>query len=401
MILDLRFRGLAAPLRLDAAEPILPVLAEVMPGWPTEVAPADPRDTPFFSITGTVDGVSFRCQCHVEDRPAQVLDAVNAVCDAIAALAMAVPAEDDRVICLHAAGVVLGGRIVVFPNVRRAGKSTLSAALAQAGCRVYSDDVLPIRFPGRRVALVEALGVAPRLRLPLPATLPQAFRDWAAARPGPENRQYKYLALPDAPARSESLPVGAFVILDRQDGPVPARLDPVPPDAAMDALLHQHFTRDRHSGDVLDAMAAVLGDLPVWRLTYAGLEEAVACLRAAFADLPAAPDLAAPAVRFRMAEFAPIPQVVVGAVPLVQRPGAVARAIGEGLYLADPEGRAIHRMDPLAAAIWEVLETPATAGEIVALLAEAFPGADPARLGQDVSALLAGMAAAGLIGEVA
>ena len=398
MTLDVTFRGLKAPLRLDRAEAVLPLLSATLPGWPQAVCPAQPDARPFFTITGQPGSDRLSCQPHVEDRPARMLDAVNAVCDAIAELAVALPAEDDRLLCLHAAGVVLGGRIVVFPNVRRAGKSTLSAALAWAGHRVFSDDVLPVGFPGGQVALVESMGVAPRLRLPLPDTLPQAFRDWAASVAGPQNRQYRYLALPEAPARGDSLPVGAFVLLDRQEHPCPARLDPVPTDAAMDALLHQNFTRDRHSGDILQVMAATLAALPVWRLTYAGLEDALACLQAAFADWPPLPDTSAPPRRFRLADFTPPPPAPGPEAPLAQRPGTTVRVIGEALYLADPEGRAIHRMDPLAAAIWDMLEEPAIADEIGALLAEAFPDADRDRLQRDVAGLLSMMVGAGLIG---
>lgn len=398
MTVDVTFRGLSAPLRLSGAEALLPLLSATLPGWPHGVSPADPGARPFFTITGQPGSDRLLCEPHVEDRPARAMDPVNAVCDAIAELAVALPAEDDRLLCLHAAGVVLAGRVVVFPNVRRAGKSTLSAALAWAGHQVFSDDVLPVGFPGGKVAVVQSMGVAPRLRLPLPDSLPQGFRDWAGLVAGPENRQYRYLALSDAPARGDSLPVGAFVLLDRQEEPCPARLELVPTDAAMDALLHQNFTRDRHSGDILDVMAATLAALPIWRLTYSGLEDALACLQAAFVGWPPLPDMTAPPVRFRMVEPGPQPPVPAPDAALAQRAGSTARTIGEALYLADPEGRAIHRMDPLAAAIWDMLEEPATAREIAALLAEAFPDTGRDQLQKDVAGLLSMMAGAGLIG---
>lgn len=395
MMQDVQFQGLAAPLRLTGAEALMPLLAGIAPGWPHRPRPVDPEARPFFSISA--EAGLYRSATHVEDRPARLLDAVNAVCDAVTGLARALPAEDDRLLCLHAAGVEMAGRIVVFPNIRRAGKSTLAAALAQAGHRVFSDDVLPVSFVGGGMR-AQSMGIAPRLRLPLPETLPPGFRDWTVSVAGPENRQYRYLRLPDAPQQGEGLGVGAFVILDRHDAAVPARLDPVPPDQAMDALLHQNFTRDRHSGDVLAALAAALDGLPVLRLTYGGLGEAVACLQEAFADPAPLAVAEGPAVRFRMADLrGPVPDRPRQAA-LGQRPGALAREIGAGLYLADPEGRAIHRMDPLAAAIWAVLETPATPDEIATLLAEAYPETDAARLRGDARRLLASLAEAGLIG---
>lgn len=338
----------------------------------------------------------FLCENHVDPAPPRKLDAVNAACDAMAGLAMALPAEDATVICLHAAGVAMAGRLVVFPNVRRAGKSTLSAALAQAGHRVFSDDVLPLSFPAAGPPLARSMGIAPRLRLPLPRSAGLAFHSWVAGVSGPANRQYRYLSLPDQPAHGETLPLGAFVILDRQDAPTAARLEPVSPDAAMDALLHQNFTRDRHSGDILAAMAAALGKLPVYRLTYADLAGAVTCLGEVFRSWPDSPPPGLVAA-FRLAEFEGESHALEPGTRLRQRVGVVARAIGGTLYLADPEGRAIHRMDPLAAAIWGVLEEQATARELAAVLGEAFPDTPAERIVADLDELLDRLAGAGLI----
>jgi hypothetical protein len=397
---DILFQGVAAPLRLLDADVVLPLLPMIVVGWPFRVV--EPGDTPpFFTITGRPDAPLLRCESHVEDRPAQDWDPLNALCDAMAGLAVALPLSDPRLICLHAAGVEIGGRLVVFPNIRRAGKSTLSAAFARAGHRVFSDDVVPLSFPQGGPALGHAMGTAPRLRLPLPESLPAGFRSWAEAVPGPRNRQYHYLPIAGQPTHGETLPLGAFVLLDRRDEPVEAELFPVRADAAMDALLHQNFTRDRHSGEVLDVMAATLRVASVWRLIYADLDDAVACLEAGFAGWTGA-DVAGGEVRlFRAPGFDVQVGVLAGAVgtAVVQRPGCVARRIGEVLYLADPEGRAIQRMDPLAAAIWEMLEEPVLPEELEQALAEAFPDTPRDRIAADLFALLAGLAAAGLIEE--
>ena len=398
MARDIFFDGLGAPLRLDDAEAVQRLLPGIATGWRYNVRPADPAMGPFFTIRLQPGTPTYHCENHVEPAPARLLDALNAACDAMAAVAQAVAAEDARLLCLHAAGVVIAGRLVVFPNVRRAGKSTLSVALAHAGHPVFSDDVLPLVFPALAPAYGLAMGLAPRLRLPLPDSSGQEFRDWVAATPGPQNRQYKYLSLPGQPIHGESLPLGAFVILDRQDMPVPARLDPVPPDAAMDGLLHQNFTRDRHSGDILQALADLLAMTPVYRLCYFDLQGAVDCLGCAlanaFPDLPPAPG--------HIPQFRPALADAVPAVPrqddaLRQRAHTTARMIGTTLYLADPEGRAIHRMDPLAAAIWDILENPAAAAEIEEILVEAFPTVDRHQIAADLRKLLQALIGWGLL----
>jgi hypothetical protein len=395
---DVIFEGLDAPLRLEEAAPVLELLPGIAVGWAWQVAPADPGRQPFFTIRATPDPSRFLCETHVEPAPPRLWDAVNAACDAVAAIALALSAQNRRLICLHAAGVAMAGRLVVFPNVRRAGKSTLSAALARAGHRVFSDDVVPLCFPGGAPARGLAMGIAPRLRLPLPDGVDEGFRRWVAAQPGPGNRQYRYLALPDQPAHGESLAVGALVFLDRQEAPVPARLERLAPDAAMDALLHQNFTRDRHSGGVLEVTADLLARVAVHRLTYADPAGAVDCLEATFAGPAAEPfPVPGPCREFAPAEvgFDTLPPRMEGL--LAQRPACVARQIGETLYLADPEGRAIHRMDPLAAAIWDMLESPVTLAEIEALLVAAFPEADRARIAGDLRELMQALAGWGLI----
>lgn len=392
---DIFFQDVGTPLRLDGADVVLPLLAEVAAGWLLRLAGADLGATPFFTITGLPGDTKLRCESGVEIRSPQLWDPVNAVCDAMASLAVAWPLFDPTLITLHAAGVEMSGRLVVFPNIRRAGKSTLSIALARAGYRVFSDDVVPLSFPVAGPAVAHAMGLAPRLRLPLPESLPADFRAWAEAVPGPRNRQYHYLPLAGQPQHGERLPVGAFVLLDRRDEPTVARLTPVPPDAAMDALLHQNFTRDRHSGEVLEVIAATLARTPVWQLTYADLGGAVGCLEAGFTDVVPATSLGGQARRFGVPVLDFRAASVEGQV--VQRAGCVERWIGETLYLADPAGRAIQRMDALAAAIWAMLAEPVTPEELEEALSEAFPETPREMIAADLSRLLSRLAEAGLV----
>lgn len=387
-------------MRLTDAETIPPVLRAVATGWDHDCVEFDPDAPVFYSIAGIPGTALFQCDSHLDDRRSRQFDAVNAVCDAVSVLASALPAERPDLICLHAAGVAILGRMVVFPNIRKAGKSTLSAALAMAGFALFSDDVIPVFFTADGQARGLAMGMAPRLRLPLHDSFGAAFCQWVDQVAGPANRQYQYLAVESQPAHGATSPIGAYVILDRQDDPVPACLVDVPPDAAMDALLHQNFTRDRHSGDILQAVAASLRDRPVYRLTYSMLSDAVSCLGAAFQhwenDCPPVPD--GPVRLFRLARFdgPDRPAPTEGAL-IRQRAGTVAERIGDTLYLADPEGLAIHRMDPLAAAIWAVLQEPVTAQDIQDLLIEAFPATEPARVKADLHRLLKMLHEAGLI----
>lgn len=396
---DVVFRGLSAPLRLDGADAILPALREIARGWEFDVGAADPKRTPFYSISARPGQALFWCECHLDDRPRRWFDPVNAICDAVSALALALPAERPDVLCLHAAAVAMAGRLVVFPNIRRAGKSTLSAALAHAGFAVFSDDVLPVFYPEDGRARGLAMGTAPRLRLPLPESISANFQAWVAEKAGPANPQYQYLSLPDLPRHGETLPVGAFVILDREEGATAPTLTRVTADVAMDALLHQNFTRDRHSADILRGIAATLEDRPAYRLTYSDLDGAVACLTRQFAAWPdeTPGPHRGPGRAFRMAEVEELPVPPALEAPVRQRAGCLDVTIGDKLYLADAEGRAIHRTDPLSAAIWALLAEPITANEILELLVEEFPEAERERIEADLHQLLARLGENGLI----
>ncbi|HLQ19796.1 MAG TPA: PqqD family protein, partial [Tabrizicola sp.] len=170
-------------------------------------------------------------------------------------------------------------------------------------------------------------------------------------------------------------------------------------DVAMDALLHQNFTRDRHSADILHCIAETLRDRPAYRLTYSDLDEAVECLEQHFRDWPdASPMPPSETGRpFRMADFEMHPVLSSIKMPHRQRAGCLTLTIGDKLYLADPEGKAIHRTDPLSAAIWALLAEPISAADILDLLVEEFPDADRDRIDADLGALLARLRDNGLI----
>lgn len=400
MTLDIFFQGIASPARLIGTNGLADLLSDLAFGWPFTVATADTSKTPFFSISAIADSDLLVCENHILPVPARKLDTLNALCDLVAALAYALPNSDARLICLHAAAVVVGGELLIFPNVRRAGKSTLAVALAQAGHGLVGDDVVPLSFDAQGQGAAHALGISPRLRLPLPDTMTPAFRDWVQGAEGERNHQYHYIRIPDQPRHGKTFPVGAFVILDRQESPVPARIEPVSSDKAMDVIMFQNFTRDRHSGDVLRAMAAMLGAKPVLRLVYADLESAVRCLEAAFPRRsdPAAAQGPGPALPFRMPDLRPYRGPDLHPLAKVaQRAGTECQMIGETLYLADPEGQAIRQMDPLAAVIWGLISEPSTETELVEILTAAFPETDRGQIAADLTVLLRNWAASGLI----
>jgi hypothetical protein len=84
--------------------------------------------------------------------------------------------------------------------------------------------------------------------------------------------------------------------------------------------------------------------------------------------------------------------------PVVRRTVREERVDGI-LFLIDEEEKAIHTLDPLPAAIWEILREPVAPAAIVRLLVEAFPQERPDRVARDLRRLLRDLDAKGLLAD--
>lgn len=394
----LAFQDVAPTVQLDTASPLVDLIRAIVPQWPF-VRTSRVSEPPFFSIEAEGPD-KYLCRDLIRQRDPRRLNGLNAVCDMVAAMPFALLADKPDFICLHAAAVEIAGRLVVVPDTRRGGKSTLTAELARRGFSVFTDDFLPVRFDAGGSLVGRAGGIAPRLRLPLPEALAPEFRRWADADPGPENAQYKYLTQPDLPASGTLAPLGAVVLLGRDDTSA-ATLTSAAPVEAMDRLLYQNFMREVHSADILRLLSFVMANLPVLDLRYSDAGEAADLLTARFADWP----IEVPADPAQASGFGKAgldirrPGIDVDHHRLRRRAGAAMAEIGEACYLADPEGGGIHRLDPLSHAIWSYLQAPVTLAEVRDVLHEVFPAADPSVIEADVRAFLKRLAAAGLISE--
>lgn len=396
----LHFEGLNHPVALQDAHPLEPMIAEVLGGWPYVAASAS--DVPPF-VTISPNGAQ-HWDLTLVDAPAKPRrwDAVNVICDLVAEMAWERLRSDPALLCLHAAAVAFSGRLVIFPNARRAGKSTLAAVLAQMGHRIYTDDFLPVRIdPQDQTFCGIANGIAPRIRLPLPETFGGSLQAWVGQDAGPSNKQYKYLC--DAPVArgGETMPLGAMVLLDRVDVPTAPDLAPMSRADALESLLTQNFARTQISGAILSSMDAMSRHLPVFRLTYHCAQEAAEFLstHAALQDLPAAKNgdvgpRMAPAPLDQLSapkpEFAP-------ACKYVQAPGLTETQAGDEHFLADANGLGIYRMNAGSVAIWRVLAEPTDLQEVVEILSVAFEDVPVSQIASDADHLMRNLVAAGLI----
>lgn len=80
---------------------------------------------------------------------------------------------------------------------------------------------------------------------------------------------------------------------------------------------------------------------------------------------------------------------------------AVVRVVGDDIFLAAPSEGTIHALNPMASAVWRVLETPRTFQELCVLFETAFPDAGPRQMRDNLRDLLMTLEKDGLVSHVA
>ena len=382
---------LPAPVALRVPVKVRGLLAELLHGWTFEPWQGDDCE-PVLALQMTPAG-RFEITGRWVPDPVDCSDNVDAACGFIAELIRAYVNEIPTRLCLHAAGAVCGGRLLVFLGMRRAGKSVLCAAMAAAGLRLAGDDIIMIdASDGSGIAG----GFSPRLRLPLPQNLAPATRSFIDAHSGTIGRQYAYLDLGDdlIAAKDERFDIGAFIILDRKDSG-PAVLRPIAKSASLSAVIWQNFARRAPSADILDRLYALVERSGTCILEYSAAEDAVQLLQDRFATWPAdvqsiLPDAGESGTPRPVAPTAA--KTPANGPPLTgrfrRREGVAERELEGRCFLADNDGGTITVLNQMAAAIWRALHEPATQDELADLAVLAFPQTDRAVIEADVGSIL-------------
>jgi hypothetical protein len=383
--------GLGGRLVLAGAPELLPALNRVLHGWtPLPTGLPSEGEVPLCEVTRR--GSAYDLSSPWLEGPLAGLPLASAVCGVVADLAQAWFAQRPGSLALHCGAAVLGGRLLAFTGPAHAGKSTLIARLgAEPGITLFGDDMLPLRPDG----MAHAMGFAPRLRIPLPEAATPDFRAHVAGHTRLADPDYAHVLPPSLAPHGTSLPLSGLVALDRRAAG-PARLHHMPTTDIVRHLLARNMTDPDDA--VVGAIPALAGRLLGLRLVYAELEDAVALLRRALCGpVPLSPGVeVAPALVDPTA--AERPAAPVGPRQRWRRaPGVVPRRVGRETFLWQRDAQRFLHLNPMASAVWLLLEEATSAQDITALLAEAFPATPPAQIAGDVAALLGRLAARGLV----
>lgn len=393
----IRYDGLNAPLRVEEPDVVRPLLDPILAAWPASEDDMQYGDTAPFATLRPSEKGRWSLEAPLALDPLTRHNPVNAICDLVVEMSWERLRSRPDLLCLHAAALTFADRLVIFPNARRAGKSLLSATLSRLGHAVFSDDFVPLAVDAEtHVISGIANGIAPRLRLPLPDNLSASLDTWINDRIGPQNGQYGYLTGINLPQSGTSVPVGAVVVLERDpDLAEPASLTPVTQDDAMASLVLQNFGRQVHAGAILKVTAALTRSVPVLRLRYNAVEEAAALLSQspALRDLPQAriPRSDSPG-RLPLATLDEPAVQITKPIDLVQvfdkLPGFTEIETETALYLADGPGVAIHRLNPVSAIIWKLLDERLSGAGLVEIMQDLYSDIAVDRLRADVQGAL-------------
>lgn len=273
-----RFSGLHQPVAFVSSKSVYMHLFAILRDWKIEKIDRSDDRLPVITVQKTDRGYERRSGWLT--RPRIFPDPIDAACDFIVDLIHAYLADNGGLLCLHCAAVEFNQGLVVFPNTYRAGKSLLSLKLAANGGRLFTDDVLPITA---RNNLGLALGILPRLRIPLPELCGQELVYFLEHRKALHNFRYQYvdLAPHEQAEHGTRAPVHAITILQRK-----ADVDPVLMETEKDIVLKdvilRNFARRNPALEIVDRLYAIIEKAECYTLRYSTLDQATELLAEAF-----------------------------------------------------------------------------------------------------------------------
>lgn len=394
---DVSLPGAGRCLRVENAPDVVEALARAMPGWPMTTSPAH-GPTPDIYIIRDADGL---WQGGINEPDEFALPSpASAACSLVGELASRRLDKAPEWLGLHCGSVEIDGRLVLFPESSKAGKSTLSVAFAAAGYRVFGDDVLGLTPQGEGVAM----GIAPRLRLPLPESFSAEFIDYADQHAGPQDDRYRFVIPPDnGLARfDEACPVGAIVLLERDAQITQPDVVALSPGEGLLQLLCQNFARDTSDEALLERLLPLMQQVPCLLLRYSEPLAGAECLARAVQD----PHLSHASRASLLIHSSSHTQAVAEESPVLE-PGRLWRAadavssypLGDELFLIHTGSGAIHRLNPSGKAVWQLLQQEPLSAEALSDVLAAHFNVPVETVASDVIELLEALAQAALTVE--
>lgn len=275
----LKFETMCQPVQLAQGLKVLPHLMRVFAGWPYREVPKAGNSDALLNVLHdegryVLEAPWLKSRLHYGDASELAQGLATHV-------ARGWFQEHPGLLWLDAAAVAFGDQIVVFVGGPRSGKSLLAASLAVSGNPVFADSILPVS-PDEQQGM--SLGMAPRLKLPLPEELREPLRGLVEGQMESGSDSIGYLQPGDgniAPF-GETARIRAFVMLDPSASSA-ATLRPASSGKLLKRLLLNSFGEGMTADGLLEKVQNVVGDASCFRMAWSDPQEAVNALRARFA----------------------------------------------------------------------------------------------------------------------
>ena len=376
--LYLHFEDLKQPICLIGCKHLTEYFSILFPEWPYRFGKHD--DNPVISIKFE-QGV-YHLSTSWTDEVKRYSDKVDVLCSLMAKLAKASSFSDLDTLYLHAASVVINGRLVVFPSQYRAGKSFLTVCLAAAGFQYFGDDVVPLTLDDCKG---RSLGFAPRLRIPIPTTTDIQSKHFIEANTALLGKRYAYLAIDEKSrvVRNGLLDIGGFVLLNRQEGIRP-QLEELPAATVFKQLIKQNFAREIDGVRILATLSQAISQAKCIKIHYDRADDAIKLLEEYFSSWS---DKSTNAVQLspNASEIESKARESISKDNFIQHSGAQKVRIEGESFLTSPDGKAIYHLNLVGSGIWELLAEPTSTDVVVSTLAIAFPQIERMTIEKDVS----------------
>ncbi|MFT6753443.1 MAG: hypothetical protein ACJA2O_003638 [Candidatus Azotimanducaceae bacterium] len=387
--LYLYFEGLNDPLRLVGCEHLIEHFSVLFPEWNYFVGKS--HETPIISVEYQLE--KYRLSTSWPSEAKCYVDEVDILCALIAKLLTAQSFNDSESLYLHAASVVINGRLIVFPSQYRAGKSFLTACMSAAGYLYFCDDVFPLaldKCKGR------SPGIAPRLRMPIPDTTDAKSKHYIESHIALCGERYAYLDIDTKlrVARNELIDIGAFVLLDRRDG-VCAQLEELPAAVILQQLIKQNFSREIEGSLILSVLSKAISQAQCIKISYDRADDAIRLLQEHFSSWPS------PSEAFELTSNTVELQGGKADNCFVQKEGVQKISIEGESFLVSPDEKGVYHLDLIGSGIWELLVEQTSQDTIVSILTAAFPQIKSATIEKDVTTIISNLWLKNLIGASA
>lgn len=394
----IKFDGVPRPVQIEQGLKVLPHLGRVFAAWPYREVPRGRSADPMINVLRNESG--YVLESERLDEALHYRDAAGLAHGLATQLAHDWIRENSGMLWVEASAANFGDQVVVLVGGPRSGKNLLTAGLALSGNAVFADTVMPVSVD-RREAM--SLGLAPKLRLPLPEDMGEPLRQRIVDHLDGPDPATGYLRRGDARLANfgDRARVRAFVLLDRSAGQATA-LHPASSGRLLKRLLLNSFGEGLSAEELLHALDRLIGDTPCFRLAWSDAQDAVIALRARFASWrqSVADEEEERKDKNRKVARRPLagPRVLCGP-QFRHRLGLREHAVDNDLFLVNPGGETIYHLNGLGAGLWRLLDGSHGLEDAVAVLRDAFPDVDTETIETDVRNLVGDLAERGLLVE--